>query len=77
MAKYRMVKFLNPDKAVLEKNGKWFVASFADIPYSGPEVLVFPSTEDGRIEDWSEVDGRRGLNNLAEFLCEACLVDRS
>lgn len=71
--RYKIVKFVSMDKAVLDKNGSYFLASFADVPMSGPEVLVFPSDKNGSIEDWAEVDGGRGYKSLADFLSEKCL----
>jgi len=61
------------DKAVLTKNGKYFLASFADVPFAGVEVLVFPADKNGAVKDWGEVDGGRGYKSLAEFLVEKCL----
>lgn len=28
--------------------------------FSGPEVLIFPADEDGRVREWGELDGQRG-----------------
>jgi len=61
------------DKAVLERNGKTYVASFSNVPYSGPEVLVFPATPNGSITDWMEVDGGPGYTSLQDFLSQAIL----
>lgn len=46
----------------------YFVASFSDVPHSGPEVLVFPSDSEGNITDWIEVGGGRGYTSLADFI---------
>lgn len=79
MKKYTLHKLLTADKAVLTIKrhmseavsfNDYFLASFADVPYSGPEVLVFPSTENGTVTDWSEVDGGRGYPDLHSFLAE-------
>lgn len=79
---YVLHKLLTEDKAVLtgarrrhiegvgDQQREYFLASFADVPYSGPEVLVFPSTENGTVTEWSEVDGGRGYLNLHSFLAE-------
>lgn len=72
--KYNFLKFLNTDKAVLHKEGKFYVASFADVPYTGTEVLVFPSNRDGDISEMIKVDGGRGYTNLSEFITENCTV---
>ena len=68
MAKYNIVKFQNLDKVILEHQNRYFLASFSDVPYSGPEVLVFQSDEQGNVTDWIEVDGGRGYKSLAEFI---------
>jgi len=73
MNTYRLIKFLDMDRAVLKRNGKTYVASFADVHGSGPEVLVFPATTNGTITDWSEVDGGRGYTSLQDFLSQALL----
>lgn len=71
--KYQLVKFLTFDRALLRHAGLFYVASFADVAYSGPEVLVFPGTQKGDISSWLEVDGGRGYRNLQEFISEAVL----
>lgn len=64
---YNFVKLLNDRQALLSKDGTFFVASQS---LRGPqEVLVFPATADGKIIDWSEVDGGRGYT-LASFMEE-------
>lgn len=70
--RYKLVKFLSMDKAVLENQNKYYVASFSDVPITGPEVLVFPADLFGYIMDYGEVDGGRGYKSLAEFIIEKC-----
>jgi len=65
------------DKAVLERNSNTYVASFANVPYSGPEVLVFPATPNGSITDWIEEDGGRGYTSLQHFLSQVLNTNRS
>lgn len=72
--KYNFLKFLNIDKAILHKEGDFFVASFANVPRSGPEVLVFPANRNGEISEMIEVDGGRGYESLSEFITENCTV---
>lgn len=72
--KYNFLKFMNLDKAILHKEGNYYVASFADVPWSGPEVLVFPANRNGEISSMVEVDGARGYKNLSEFITENCTV---
>jgi hypothetical protein len=71
--RYNFVKFVNMDKAVLEKNGNYFLASFANVPVSGPEILVFPADKNGCVTDWGEIDGGRSYENLAEFISKKCV----
>ena len=68
MEKYNVVKFITMDQVLLQHRNAYFVASFADVPHSGPEVLVFPSDSEGKITDWIEVDGGRGYESLADFI---------
>lgn len=70
MATYKFIQHLNTRQALITKNREFFVASFSDVPFSGPEVLVFPANRDGKITDWGEVDGGRGYKSLSEFLHE-------
>jgi hypothetical protein len=70
--RYKLVKFLSMDKAVLENQNKYYVASFSDVPRTGPEVLVFPADLFGDIMDYGEVDGGPGYKSLAEFIVEKC-----
>lgn len=74
MDKYNILKFLSATQAVLTKDENYFVASFADVPFSGKEVLVFPSDQHGNISSYHEVDGARGYESLADFICENCNV---
>jgi hypothetical protein len=68
---YQFVRNLNDRQALIRKGfGSYFVASFSDVPFSGPEVLVFPASIDGEITDWGEVDGGRGYRSLQDFLTE-------
>lgn len=72
--RYKFVKFLSMDKAVLSKNDEYFVVSFSSLSFAGPEVLVFPADKNGSIVDWGEIDGGRGYKSLAEFITEKCTV---
>jgi len=67
---YQFVKTLNVRQALLQKNGEHFVASFAEVPFSGTEVLVFPADENGEVTDWLEVDGGSHYASLNQFLNE-------
>ena len=68
---YEFVKRLN-DRQVLVKKTMfhYFVVSFANVPFSGPEVLVFPAASDGKIINWGDVDGGRDYSSLEMFLAE-------
>lgn len=67
---YQFVRTLNDRQALLSKDNEHFIASYADVPFSGPEVLVFPATVTGEVTDWLEVDGGRGYGSLESFLAE-------
>jgi hypothetical protein len=71
---YEFVKRLNDRQVLVKKTSKcfgdYFVVSFADVPFSGPEVLVFPATSDGKIINWIEIDGGRDYSSLEMFLAE-------
>lgn len=40
--------------------GQRVVASAANVPFSGPETLVFPADVNGKVTGWSEIGGGRG-----------------
>ena len=44
------------------REGQYFVVSTANVPFSGPETLVFRANYDGRVTNWSEVAGGRGMS---------------
>jgi len=67
---YQFVKTLNVRQALLQKGRDYFVASYANVPPSGPEVLVFPADENGEVTDWLEVDGGSHYASLNQFLNE-------
>jgi hypothetical protein len=71
---YEFVKRLNDRQVLVKKTSEcfddYFVVSFANVPFSGPEVLVFPAASDGKIIDWGEVDGGRDYSSLEMFLAE-------
>ena len=67
---YEFVKRLNDRQVLVKKTSDYFVVSFADVPFSGPEVLVFPATSDGKIINWIEIDGGRDYSSLEMFLTE-------
>ena len=67
-----VVKHLNERQVlVLDDAGEHYVVSESAAEASqyigGKEVLVFPALTNGRIADYSEVDGERGVG-LEEFL---------
>ena len=57
---------------LVEHEGKHYVVSSADAPFSGPETLVFPADESGKVTSWTEVAGGRqmtreeAIENLSE-----------
>jgi hypothetical protein len=42
-----------------------FVVSSVVAPFTGPETLVFPATEDGQVTDWAECAGGRRVSREA------------
>lgn len=64
---YSFVRNLNERQNLIAKNGKYFVASYANVN-DEPEVLVFEANANGKIENWLEVDGGRGYKSITEFM---------
>jgi len=54
---------------LFQHDGKFYVASHANVPFSGPETLVFPADADGEITSWGEVAGGRGMS-IAEAIAD-------
>lgn len=68
---YTFIRTVSPRKALLQNNKKeFFIASFSDVPRTGPEVLVFPANQSGEITDSLEVDGGSGYQSLEDFLSQ-------
>lgn len=44
---------------------EYVIVSAADVPFSGPETYIFPAHPDGKVMNWTEMDGsfRGGLNH--------------
>lgn len=49
-------------RVVVKKGDKYFVVSSVNAPFSGFETLVFPANADGKVTDWGEVAGGRGMS---------------
>lgn len=47
---------------LVKKGDKFYVVSGTNVMFSGWEVLVFPSNENGKVIDWGEVCGGRGIS---------------
>ena len=60
----RSLEALNPDATrILVKAGdKFFMVSSAHVVFSGFETLVFKCDESGKVLDWIEVAGGRGMS---------------
>lgn len=71
MEKYQFVKAINENRILINKGNEYFVASYADM--WGPEVLVFPSDENGNIPSMIEVDGGYGYD-MASFCDEKVVM---
>ena len=76
MLKLKFIKSLSENQALLSnlQQDQFFVASFANVVYSGPEVLVFPANKDGAIQDWIEVGGGKGYKSIIDFLNSSQLL---
>lgn len=55
----RLFRMVPPLAAAWGEDGEhtYVIASAAVVPFSGPEVYLFPATPDGEIESYSELDG--------------------
>lgn len=49
-----------------EKSTNYVVVSAVDVMFSGPETYIFPANEDGKVINWSELEGsfKGGLDHL-------------
>jgi len=47
---------------LVEHEGKYYVVSSTVVPCSGPETLVFPANEDGKVLSWVEVAGGKRVS---------------
>jgi hypothetical protein len=47
---------------LVRRGAEYFVVSSAGAPFTGPETLVFPADADGKVTDWGEVAGGRGVS---------------
>lgn len=50
------------DACLVRKGDEYFVVSSVMAPYTGFETLVFHSNRNGRVDDWGEVAGSRGMS---------------
>jgi hypothetical protein len=50
------------EQVLVRKNGKFFVVSSVYAMFSGFETLVFPADQEGKVTDWMEVAGGRGMS---------------
>jgi hypothetical protein len=81
MSKVEIVRELNgfTGQAVLVKRGAdHFVVSSTVAMFSGPETLVFPADATGKVTDWGEVAGGRGMSReqaIAQLECGADWAD--
>ena len=67
MQNYNFVRLINERQALITRNGEFFVASQSVPGFVVTETLVFPANAEGKITDWMEVDGERGMT-LERFL---------
>ena len=51
------------DAWLVKKDNEYFVISGTSAMFSGWEVLVFRSDKEGKVSDWGEVCGGRGISH--------------
>lgn len=49
-------------QCLVRKGDAYFVVSSCDVPFSGPETLVFKSDAEGDITEWGEVAGGKRMS---------------
>lgn len=64
------------DAVLVKKGGEFFVVSSVDAMFSGFETLVFPADAEGKVTDWGEVAGGRGMNR-EEAIADLASADRT
>lgn len=47
---------------VRAENGDHFVVSSANVPYSGPETLVFAADSNGKVTSWRDIAGGKNMS---------------
>jgi hypothetical protein len=51
------------------KSYRYVICSTASVAYTGVETYIFPAYKNGKIKDWSELDGsERGVSSHEEVL---------
>jgi len=51
------------DAWLVKKGDEYYVVSGTSAMFTGWEVLVFPSDENGKVTDWGDVCGGRGIDH--------------
>lgn len=51
------------DAWLVKRGDEYFVVSGTNAPFTGWEVLVFPADKNGKVVDWGEVAGGRGISH--------------
>ena len=47
---------------LIEHAGKHYVVSSVDAMFTGPETLVFEADANGKVTDWGDIAGGRGMS---------------
>ena len=50
------------EQVLVKKGGRFYVVSSVVAMFTGFETLVFPADERGKVTDWGEVAGGRGMS---------------
>jgi len=58
----REVEGGNMGACLVRVGGDYFMVSSANVPFGGPETLVFACDENGEVESWLEVAGGKGMS---------------
>lgn len=59
---------------LVRKDDAYFVVSSTVAHYSGPETLIFPADANGKVTNWGDVGGGRGVSR-AEAIAELEALD--
>ena len=61
--------------ALFKKDGEWYYADLANIPFYGNECMIFTANENGEVTDWSEVYCNRSMSDVDEDNLLLCIKE--